>query len=94
MNIQGRVYAKVEIDLWTVPETGQQVRITDSRIEVLVNSSHGQYWVRADSLETKSNAWNHIFDILLWRLTDVAGKSGKTKAETKRCLIRAGVISK
>jgi hypothetical protein len=94
MNISGKVFPVVQIDVERVPEIGKQIRLIGNTIQVLVGDDSGTRWVNASTLKKEREAWKSIFETVTWRLGSAAEKCGLSKAEVKRRLISAGVISK
>lgn len=94
MNIEGKCHGEVTVELAVVPSFGVECRMDGNTIQVIVNYPDRRVWIPAGWLKTPRDAWAGIFDHLVWKLSEAAAKTGKSKAEVKRELVRMGVIPK
>jgi hypothetical protein len=94
VNICGKMYPKVEIEVMKVPDFGKEVRLNGSTIQVLVREGEESIWVPASWLKDERRAWQDIVEIVAYQIGRAATNAGMTKAELKRKLIAAGAISK
>jgi hypothetical protein len=94
MDIRNKSYFRLEITTARTVEQNLEAKLENGVIWVKVWDKDKSFFVRADRLKDEKKAYEDLVQRLVWELSCMISRAGMTKAEIKRQLIGAGVISK
>lgn len=94
MDIRNKCYFDFDLTTARTVDQNLDARLENGVILVKVWDKDKSFFVRADRLKDEKKAYKDLIQNLIWTLDWMRDKAGITKAEMKRQLIGAGVISK
>lgn len=95
VNIAGKFYPDFKCELARVPDAqGRQIRLNGGTIQVLVAENDHELWVSAGWLRSEKDAWESLIEHLVNELSWAVSQGHISKAEIRRRLLAAEVISK
>jgi len=94
MDIRNKFYFDFNLTTARTVEQNLEAQLKDGVLWVKVWDGGKSFFVRADSLKDEKKAYEDLIEHLVWKFSWIMSRAGMTKAEMKRKLIGAGVISK
>jgi hypothetical protein len=94
MDIRNKRYFRLEMTTARTVEQNLEAQLKEGVLWVKVWDGDKSFYVPADRLMDEKKAYEDLIQHLVWKLSWAMVNAGMTKAEMKRQLIRAGVISK
>ncbi len=94
MDLRNKCYFDFELTTARTVEQNLEAKLKEGVLWVKVWNGDKSFFVRADSLKDEKKAYEDLLQHLIWELSWMMSRAGMTKAEMKRQLIGAGVISK